>query len=155
MRNKILWSDETKIELLGLNAKRHIWRKPGIIPTVKHGGGSITLRGCFERSKVQRYSWWKPAPECSGPQTETKDHLPTWQWPKAHSQDNAGVASGHISECPLVAERTSLERPENSCAATPPIQPDRAWEDLQRRMGETPQIQVWQSCSVIPKKILG
>ena len=29
MRNKILWSDETKIELFGLNAKRHIWRKPG------------------------------------------------------------------------------------------------------------------------------
>jgi transposase len=32
MRNKILWSDETKIELFGLNAKRHIWRKPGTIP---------------------------------------------------------------------------------------------------------------------------
>lgn len=26
-RNKILWSDETKIELFGLNAKCHIWRK--------------------------------------------------------------------------------------------------------------------------------
>jgi hypothetical protein len=29
------------IELFGLNSKRHIWRKPGTIPTVKHGGGSI------------------------------------------------------------------------------------------------------------------
>ena len=47
MINKILWSDETKIELFGLNAKRHIWRKPGTIPTVKHGGGSIMLGGCF------------------------------------------------------------------------------------------------------------
>ena len=37
MRNKILWSDETHIELFGLNAKCHIWRKPGTIPTVKHG----------------------------------------------------------------------------------------------------------------------
>ena len=36
-----------KIELCGLNAKRHIWRKPGTIPTVKHGGGSIMLWGCF------------------------------------------------------------------------------------------------------------
>uniref|UniRef100_A0AAZ3QDK9 Transposase Tc1-like domain-containing protein n=1 Tax=Oncorhynchus tshawytscha TaxID=74940 RepID=A0AAZ3QDK9_ONCTS len=47
MRNKILWSDETKIELFGLNAKRHVWRKLGTIPTVKHGGGRIMLQGCF------------------------------------------------------------------------------------------------------------
>jgi hypothetical protein len=26
MRNKILWSDETKIELFGLNAKNHAWK---------------------------------------------------------------------------------------------------------------------------------
>ena len=26
MRNQILWSDETKIEHLGLNAKCHVWR---------------------------------------------------------------------------------------------------------------------------------
>ena len=47
MRNKIIWSDATKIELFGLNAKRHVWRNPCIIPTVKHGGGSIMLSGCF------------------------------------------------------------------------------------------------------------
>ena len=48
MRNKILWSDETKIENIGLSAKFHIWRKPGTIPTVKHGGGvSIMLWGYF------------------------------------------------------------------------------------------------------------
>ena len=35
------------MELFGLNAKRHIWRKPGTIPPVKHGGGSIMLRGCL------------------------------------------------------------------------------------------------------------
>ena len=28
MRNKILWSDETKIEHFGLNAKQYVWRKP-------------------------------------------------------------------------------------------------------------------------------
>jgi hypothetical protein len=47
MRNKIIWSDEAKIELFGFNSKRHIWGKPGTIPTVKHGGGSIMLWGCF------------------------------------------------------------------------------------------------------------
>ncbi|CDQ82117.1 unnamed protein product [Oncorhynchus mykiss] len=37
MRNKIL----CKIELFGLNAKCHVWRKPSSIPTVKPGGGSF------------------------------------------------------------------------------------------------------------------
>jgi hypothetical protein len=47
MRNKILCSDEAKIELFCLNAKCHIWKKPGTIPTVKQGGGTIMLWGCF------------------------------------------------------------------------------------------------------------
>ena len=59
----------------------------------------------------------------------------------------AGVDSGQVSERPWVAQpepglksdRTSLERPENSCAATLPIQPDRAWEVPQKRMGKTPK----------------
>ena len=54
MRNKIIRSDEAKIELFGLNAKRHIWRKPCTIPTVKHGGGSIMLWGCFSASGTGR-----------------------------------------------------------------------------------------------------
>jgi hypothetical protein len=54
MRNKILWSDETKIDLFGLHAKRHVWRKPGTIPTVKHGGGRILLLGCFSSSGTGR-----------------------------------------------------------------------------------------------------
>jgi hypothetical protein len=45
-KHHIIWSDETKIELFGLNAKRHVWRKSATIPTVKHGGGSIIL-SCF------------------------------------------------------------------------------------------------------------
>jgi hypothetical protein len=64
-------------------------------------------------------------------------------------------------ECPWVAQtepvlepnRTSLERPENSCAATLLIQPDRAWEDLQRRMGEIPQIQVCQTLASYPRRL--
>ncbi|KAK3517972.1 hypothetical protein QTP70_028539 [Hemibagrus guttatus] len=61
MRNKILWSDKTKIELFGLNGKRHVWWKPGTahhlantILTVKHGGGSIMLWGCFSVAETGR-----------------------------------------------------------------------------------------------------
>ena len=54
MRNKTLWSDETKIELFGLNDKHHIWRKPGTIPMVKYGGGSIMLWRCFLAAETGR-----------------------------------------------------------------------------------------------------
>ena len=69
MRNKILWSDETKIEIFGLNAKCHVRRKPGIIPNGKawwwqHYAVGILFsgrdwetsqdRGKDEWSKVQR-----------------------------------------------------------------------------------------------------
>ena len=37
-----------------LNAKCHIWRKPGTIPTVKHGGGSIVLWGCYSVAETGR-----------------------------------------------------------------------------------------------------
>ncbi len=59
--NKILWSDETKIERFGLNSNRYVWRKPGTahhlsntVPTVKHGGGSIMLWGCFSAAGTGR-----------------------------------------------------------------------------------------------------
>ncbi|CDQ57010.1 unnamed protein product [Oncorhynchus mykiss] len=51
---KVLWSDETKIELFGHQGKRNVWVKPNTlhhpkntIPTVKHGGVSSMLWGCF------------------------------------------------------------------------------------------------------------
>ena len=44
------WSDETKIELFGIKSTRHVWRKrnaeynpKNTIPTVKHGGGNLTM----------------------------------------------------------------------------------------------------------------
>ena len=54
MRNNILWSDETKIELFGLNTTCQFWRKPGTIPAVKHGGVSIMLWGCFSAAGTGR-----------------------------------------------------------------------------------------------------
>ena len=50
----ILLSDVCKIELFVRNGATHIWRRNGTaydmnntFPTVKHGGGSIMMWGCF------------------------------------------------------------------------------------------------------------
>ncbi|KAF7649137.1 hypothetical protein LDENG_00146120, partial [Lucifuga dentata] len=48
---RVLCSDETKIEVFGINAKCYVWRQPKhhqgkTIPTVKHGGDR-TMWGCF------------------------------------------------------------------------------------------------------------
>ena len=54
-KRHIMDSDhETKIELFGLNAKCHVWRKPDTIPMVKQGGGSIMLWGCFSAAGTGR-----------------------------------------------------------------------------------------------------
>ena len=58
---KVMWSDETKIELFGINSTRHVWRKrnaeynpKNTIPTVKHGGGNLMLWGCFSAKGTGR-----------------------------------------------------------------------------------------------------
>lgn len=55
--DNILWTDETKVELFGRCVSHYIWRKrntafqkKNIIPTVKYGGGSVMVWGCFAAS---------------------------------------------------------------------------------------------------------
>ncbi len=55
--NHVLWSDETKINLFGSDGVKHVWRQPGeeykdkfILPTIKHGGGSVMVWGCMSAS---------------------------------------------------------------------------------------------------------
>jgi len=62
----VLKSDETKIELFGINSTRCVWRErnadydsKNTIPSVKHGGGNIMLWGCFFAKGTGRLSYRK------------------------------------------------------------------------------------------------
>ena len=51
---KVLWTDESKIESIGHNYRNPVWRKDGeayspknTVPTVKFGDGSIMIWGYF------------------------------------------------------------------------------------------------------------
>ncbi len=50
--NRVLWSDETKINLFGSDGVKRVWRQPGeeykdkcVLPTVKHDDGSVMVWG--------------------------------------------------------------------------------------------------------------
>ena len=90
MRNKILLSDETKIELFGLNAKCHIWMKPGTIPMVKNAvagtGRLVRIKG--KMNGALRTSYWGEG--SSSNRTTTLSTQP----------DSALVGLVQVSECP-------------------------------------------------------
>ena len=55
----VVWSDESKFNLFGSDGKVMVWRTPKeeydphcIVPTVKHGGDSVTVWSCFARSEM-------------------------------------------------------------------------------------------------------
>src|SRR4029434_4436242 len=57
----VMWSDETKIKLFGINSTCRVWRgknaeydPKNTIPIVKHGGGNIMLWGCFSAKGTGR-----------------------------------------------------------------------------------------------------
>ncbi len=108
---KALWSDETKIQLFGINSTRRVCRRrnaaydhKNTIPTVKHGGGNIMLWGCFSAKGTGQlhrikgtmdgamYRQGQGIEASQGIENGSWMGIPAWQWPKTHGQGNKGVA---------------------------------------------------------------
>uniref|UniRef100_A0A674ES87 Tc1-like transposase DDE domain-containing protein n=1 Tax=Salmo trutta TaxID=8032 RepID=A0A674ES87_SALTR len=175
MRNKILWSDETKIELFGLNAKRHIWRKPGTIPTVMHNGGSLMLWECFSAAGTGRLvrvegkmngekyreildeNLLQSAKDLRLGQRFTfqQDNDPkhtaktTQEWHRYKSLNVLEWLSQSPGLNPIEHLRRDLRIAVQRCSLSNLTELERIWRE------ETPQIQVCQACSVIHKRTRG
>jgi transposase len=57
--NSVIWSDESKFNIFTSDGGQRVWRKPNtalqienIVPTVKHGGGSVFVWGCMAAKGV-------------------------------------------------------------------------------------------------------
>ena len=105
---KVMWSDETKIELFGINSTRRVWstipRTPSPLWSMEEEtlcfGGVSQLRGQDDFT-LSRGGWMGPCTGNFGRQppslSESTENgswmgLPTWQWPKTYGQGNKGVA---------------------------------------------------------------
>lgn len=62
--DRIIWSDETKIKLVGSDGHTYVRRKVGtryhsenLKPTVKFGGGNVMVWGCFSSKGVGKIAF--------------------------------------------------------------------------------------------------
>jgi hypothetical protein len=60
----VLWSDESKFNILGSDGIKYIWcpidqrfNPKYRFPTVKHGGGNVMVWGCFSRNRFGLLHW--------------------------------------------------------------------------------------------------